>query len=388
MSNTAAQWITAQTKEATFSGDKAAEEHLQMIEKLYSKRLWHQLTEEIEAFLQLERWSQGDYLIQFYRNFLASFQEKLNALKLSQFGIVISRQFTDEESALDFLQSLIRAVDKELQAKILLRCAIGNVYLKQKNMKDLRDLLDETKELLEGIVGAESIVNASFYLLSARFHKALENAEAYYDDMLLYLSHINADSLSVADQVSIAYDLGIAALVGDTVFNFTELLMHPVFNAMEQSEHAWLVATVRAFNQGDIDKYQQIIQENKDKFAQLNIFVRKETFLVEKITILALMSHIFKLSSDKRTLTFKQVASVTRLPENQVEFLLMRALSLQLIRGIIDQVDKTVAISWVQPRALETSQLVIMRNKLAEWQLKVEQMQTLMYNESPELLSN
>merc|ERR1712137_191099 len=157
------------------------------------------------------------------------------------------------------------------------------------------------------------------------------------------------DSLPVADQISIAYDLGIAALVGDTVFNFTELLMHPVFTAMEQSEHAWLVATVRAFNQGDIDKYQQIIQENKEKFAQLNIFVRKETFLVEKITILALMSFIFKLSSDKRTLTFKQVASVTRLPENQVEFLLMRALSLQLIKGVIDQVDKTVAISWVQP---------------------------------------
>ena len=72
---------------------------------------------------------------------------------------------------MDFLQSLIRTVDKDLQAKILLRCAIGNVYLKQKNMKDLRELLDETKELLESIVGADSIVNASFYLLSARFHK-------------------------------------------------------------------------------------------------------------------------------------------------------------------------------------------------------------------------
>jgi len=389
MSTTAAtQWIAAQTKEAGFAGDQIAEQHLQEIEKLYNKRLWHQLTDELEQFYQLGNWREGDYLIQFFRSFVSSFQEKLNSLKLAQFGIRTSYQFKDSESALDFLEKLCQAVDKDAQAKVLVKCAIGVIYLEQRKMKPLRDLLDETRELLEGIFGAEAIVNASFFLLSARFQKANENAEGYYADMLQYLSHVNAESLSEEQQIAIAYDLGIAALVGDTVFNFTELLTNGVFLSMEKSPHAWLVDTVRAFNQGEIDQYKQIIVNNKAKFAELDIFVRKETFLIEKITILALMSHVFNLSSDKRTLTFQQVAQVTRLPVDQVEFLLMRALSLNLIKGVIDQVDKSVAISWVQPRALEIAQLVVMKNKLSEWQGKVAQMQDFMYSESPELLSN
>ena len=164
-------------------------------------------------------------------------------------------------------------------------------------------------------------------------------------------------------------------------------LQNAIFLSLEKP-HRWLVETVRAFNQGSIDQYKQLIADHKADFASVSIFVRKEAFLLEKITILALMSHVFQLSSDQRVLSFQQVSQVTRVPEDRVEFLLMRALSLGSIKGVIDQVAKTVAISWVQPRVLESVQLVIMKNKLAEWQSKVAQMQDFMYSESPELLSN
>ena len=76
--------------------------------------------------------------------------------------------------------------------------------------------------------------------------------------------------------------------------------MHPVFTAMEQSEHAWLVATVRAFNQGDIDKYQQIIQENKEKFAQLvcppfywNVFQCNDPHLIPPVEYFCAQGNLF-----------------------------------------------------------------------------------------------
>ena len=41
----------------------------------------------------------------------------------------------------------------------------------------------------------------------------------------------------------------------------------------------------------------------------------------------------------------------------QVELLVMKALSLGLVKGSIDQVDKKVHMTWVQPRVLDRNQV-------------------------------
>mmetsp|Transcript_1968 Transcript_1968/g.7763 ORF Transcript_1968/g.7763 Transcript_1968/m.7763 type:complete len:86 (+) Transcript_1968:1002-1259(+) len=53
-----------------------------------------------------------------------------------------------------------------------------------------------------------------------------------------------------------------------------------------------------------------------------------------------------------RTITFAEISETCRLPESEVEFLLMRALSLKLISGTIDGVDRCITITRVQPRVL------------------------------------
>ena len=40
-----------------------------------------------------------------------------------------------------------------------------------------------------------------------------------------------------------------------------------------------------------------------------------------------------------------------------VESLVMRALSLDLVKGMIDEVDEKVHMTWVQPRVLNTEQV-------------------------------
>jgi 26S proteasome regulatory subunit N9 len=41
----------------------------------------------------------------------------------------------------------------------------------------------------------------------------------------------------------------------------------------------------------------------------------------------------------------------------EVEFLVMKALSRGLVRGSIDQVNQLVSITWVQPRVLDRKQV-------------------------------
>ncbi len=72
-------------------------------------------------------------------------------------------------------------------------------------------------------------------------------------------------------------------------------------------------------------------------------------------------------SAGRANLTFPTIATETHLPLEEVEHLVMKALSLKLIRGSIDQVDGKVSVGWVQPRVLSTSQIATLADRIGEW---------------------
>lgn len=88
---------------------------------------------------------------------------------------------------------------------------------------------------------------------------------------------------------------------------------------------------------------------------------------------MALIQFAFSRPRDgsSRSASFQSVAEATRLPVHEVEHVLMKALSLGLIRGSLDQVDKSVEITWVQPRVLEDSQLETLYHMFDEWRQNV-----------------
>ncbi|RHZ11936.1 hypothetical protein DYB37_010517, partial [Aphanomyces astaci] len=108
-------------------------------------------------------------------------------------------------------------------------------------------------------------------------------------------------------------------------------------------------------------------------------------YVKEKVALLALMVLIFHRPSQERNIPFHDIATATKLPLNQVEWLTMRALSLGLIKGTIDQVDQIVSVHWVQPRVLERQQLQELQERLGGWSDKVKD--TLLYveDQTPEL---
>ena len=67
----------------------------------------------------------------------------------------------------------------------------------------------------------------------------------------------------------------------------------------------------------------------------------------------------FTRPANNKQLSFNEVSLKTKLPEDEIELLVMRALSLGLVKGSIDQIDKNIFISWVQPRVLDINQVKI-----------------------------
>ena len=93
--------------------------------------------------------------------------------------------------------------------------------------------------------------------------------------------------------------------------------------------------------------------------------------LRNKVKIIAFLELLFKVDKDERSLPFSRIAEVCRVDIPQVELLVMRAMSLNLVRGLIDQVDEFVHVDWIQPRYLSMDHIKIMVGKLQSWEEKM-----------------
>jgi len=59
----------------------------------------------------------------------------------------------------------------------------------------------------------------------------------------------------------------------------------------------------------------------------------------------------------------------------------MKAFSLGILKGKIDQVDKIVMVTWVQPRVLDLEQISSLKTKLDDWIEKVKKQTISLENE-------
>lgn len=175
--------------------------------------------------------------------------------------------------------------------------------------------------------------------------------------------------MTAEERVSRAHDLGIAALLGESIYNFGELLQHPILGNLDNSPHAWIKDLLFVFNAGDIGKYESLQQQ----LSQEPILQADADFLRQKICLMALIEAVFKRPRSQRSMPFQVIAEETKLPVAEVEHLVMKALSLNLIRGSIDQVQGVVNVSWVQPRVLDADQTKALYERLSEWADKVGQ---------------
>uniref|UniRef100_H2YF37 26S proteasome non-ATPase regulatory subunit 13 n=1 Tax=Ciona savignyi TaxID=51511 RepID=H2YF37_CIOSA len=103
--------------------------------------------------------------------------------------------------------------------------------------------------------------------------------------------------------------------------------------------------------------------------------------------LLCLMEMTFARPSNNRHLKFADIASNTGIPLEEVEILTMKAMSLGLVRGSIDQVLEEVHMHWVQPRVLNKQQVVKMKDKLATWCDEVTSMGSLVSSSAQDILT-
>jgi len=232
---------------------------------------------------------------------------------------------------------------------------------------------------------ASAVVHSAFYEASTAYRKRVGPPEAFYREALMFLNYTPVDSMSADECYTLATDLSLAALTGEGVFNFGEVVTAPILNCLKGTPNEWLMELMHCFTYGEVDTFLAVTEKSANSIRAQPALVSRAEAVREKITLLAFVNMVFERPSAERTLSFEDIATRTKVTEDRVEVVIMRALSLGLIKGIMDQVDKTVDVSWVMPRVLNELQLKGLSTRFGEWAVKVAQMKDFMGEHTPSI---
>ncbi|CAI8044721.1 26S proteasome non-ATPase regulatory subunit 13 [Geodia barretti] len=207
------------------------------------------------------------------------------------------------DEKIEFLKNIKDKVKNEPDATILCMTSLGAILLQQNLLDEVKVLVEETSQLLESLNGV-SVVHAKFYELSSSYNKATSNFEAYYRDALRYLGCVEITSIAVAEQSERAFHLSLAALLAESVYNFGEILSHPVMDSLRGTERTWMAKLLKAFNAGDLCQFEDL----RPFWEQQPDLFKNQTMLLRKIRLLSLMELIFRRHAHDRTISFSDIA--------------------------------------------------------------------------------
>mmetsp|Transcript_4865 Transcript_4865/g.5270 ORF Transcript_4865/g.5270 Transcript_4865/m.5270 type:complete len:392 (-) Transcript_4865:49-1224(-) len=369
--NASKEWIESRV------GSQQSNEHYEKLYQHYSSKLWHQLTVYVEGLLSQENALSNEQLLELHNCFLKEFAGRLNPRAYARIAVRVCA-FIEPAKRPEFLEEAgsISSVQREPYADALISAAkasslvTGSTAPTKEDKAQAKTHIANAEKTIE-FASADAIVDtfttAAIYKAQAELSKVSGDPVGFFKNGLSYLAYTPLETLRTNDRLNWAANLGIAALIGKEIYNFGELTTHPILKSLEGTGHQWLATMLKIFNEGDIVQYKKFLNEYAGQLKEQLDLVNNQATLEAKIAVLSLIQLVFSKPSDDRTITFDTIAKHTQLPVDHVERLVMKAQSLKLIRGTIDQVKQRVIVTWVQPRVLELSQVVAMTERLGEW---------------------
>lgn len=385
------------------------------ISSLYTSKLWHQLTLAVLEFMSTPSTLRstaegGNSYLALYDQIILPVDKKLNPLSLARIASNVASSLLiipavpgaqgDSVAARTVLENLLEKKGQlgksatlftESKLALLKLTQMQNSANQGEDNSDelaqIKDMIKSGSKILETeLEGAETIVHSAFYEASMTYRKLVGPPEVFYKQAMLYLTYNPLDQMSVEEKYNLATGISLAALTGEGVFNFGEVVEHPILSCLTDTENKWLLELMHVFATGNVVEFQRITAQYDPQIRAQPALLSRVELVKEKITLLALVNMVFERPSSERTLDFTDISSRIGVPFEQVEWVIMKAFSLGLIKGTMDEVDETVSVTSVMPRVLNTQQLKDLSERFGEWAVKVSKIKDYMGDQIPTLV--
>jgi len=356
---------------------------------LWKEKLWYQLSLELIDFIKHPPSASQYYLAEFYKRFACHVGKYMRPLSFTRVAIDCNR--SDFTTTNTFLEEFPfnNQLDKESelyvqieQAHVYLVCEDEKVQGKEQCLK----LLKKSQLTLQKNPTFDDLVHSNYYRVLLQYDKMMKNHTSYYNNAFKYMAYTKKEVLITEEEkIILAKDLAIAGLSSGEIFCLDELLSSPLWLAVKTNEQIVVYNEIlEAVNIGNITQFKNICK--KKALPHVLADPNAISVLEKKICVTALMDLVFNLPMDRRTISFDEVSKRCEILEEQVEPMVMHALSKNLVGGLIDQVKRTIHFTHVMPRNLGLQRVKNMTTKMDTWLEKIQNMEALVTEKSLEQL--
>ena len=119
-------------------------------------------------------------------------------------------------------------------------------------------MIAKVKEYIDSHKDVDSYIFSSYYRLCYTFYAAKRKFKLFYNSALQYLAYTQSQEIEEEEKLQLLFDMAVAVLVSEEIYNFSELLEQPLLISLKNSQHAWLYELIEIFNKGDIARYTQV----------------------------------------------------------------------------------------------------------------------------------
>jgi 26S proteasome regulatory subunit N9 len=147
-------------------------------------------------------------------------------------------------------------------------------------------------------------------------------ANEFYSAALMFLSYTPVEELPSDDRYSLATDMALASVTGETIFNFGEVLATPILTYLQNTPNEWLLRLVEAMNSGNVEQFNSVVENYREPYlAQPALANSHDKVVKPKIVLLCLVNIVFQRHSHDRVIKFTDIAERASIPVDQVRTL-------------------------------------------------------------------
>jgi len=143
-------------------------------------------------------------------------------------------------------------------------------------------------------------------------------ANEFYNASLMFLAYTSVDDMRPIEKIALATDMALAAITGDDIYNFGEVLATPILKVLKDTPSEWLLLLVEAMNNGHVDQFNSVLTSYYSQYSSQPVLQNKHVKVIEKMRLLAVLQLAFERPSQSRVIAFHDISTRINVPSSEV----------------------------------------------------------------------